>query len=70
MIVVVITSACYRNAECGEVCRAKKTDLERELRLMRRELKMKDDLINSFEERLKQIQEQKVNNDAHVSRVS
>lgn len=37
---------------------------------MRRELKMKDDLINSFEERLKQIQEQKVNNDAHVSRVS
>ncbi|VDK61859.1 unnamed protein product [Onchocerca ochengi] len=49
--------------ECSEACKTKKADLEKELRIVRRELKVKEELISEHEEELQQLRQYKENND-------
>lgn len=57
---------CYRIIECSEACRTKKADLEKELRMIRRELKAKEELANEREEELRQLRQYKESNDLQV----
>ncbi|EFO28402.2 hypothetical protein LOAG_00091 [Loa loa] len=52
-----------KTVECGETCRTKKADLEKELRIVRRELKAKEELANEHEEELRQLRQYKESND-------
>uniref|UniRef100_A0A1I8EY38 Macoilin n=1 Tax=Wuchereria bancrofti TaxID=6293 RepID=A0A1I8EY38_WUCBA len=52
-----------RIIECGEACRTKKADLEKELRIVRRELKAKEELVSEHEEELRQLRQYKESND-------
>ncbi|VDN03247.1 unnamed protein product [Thelazia callipaeda] len=52
-----------KNFECGEMCKARRADMEKDLRIVRRELKIKEELINSHEEELRQLRYFKENND-------
>ncbi|CAG9539199.1 unnamed protein product [Cercopithifilaria johnstoni] len=49
--------------ECGEACKTKKADLEKELRVVRRELKAKEELASEYEEELRQLRQYKESND-------
>lgn len=55
-----------RTVECGEACKTKKADLEKELRIVRRELKAKEELANEHEEELRQLRQYKESNDMQV----
>lgn len=55
-----------RNVDCGEACKARKADLEREIRATRRDLKAKEELTSVYEEQLRQLREFKDNNDLQV----
>ncbi|VDK73047.1 unnamed protein product [Litomosoides sigmodontis] len=52
-----------RSVECSEACRTKKADLEKELRVARRELKVKEELANEYEDELRQLRQYKESND-------
>uniref|UniRef100_F1KT05 Macoilin n=1 Tax=Ascaris suum TaxID=6253 RepID=F1KT05_ASCSU len=52
-----------KNVDCGEACKARKADLEREIRATRRDLKAKEELTSVYEEQLRQLREFKDNND-------
>lgn len=58
---------CFcRTVECGEACKTKKADLEKELRVVRQELKVKEELANEYEEELRQLRQYKESNDLQV----
>ncbi|KAM3721225.1 Macoilin-1 [Dirofilaria immitis] len=52
-----------KSVECTEACKTKKADLEKELRIIRRELKVKEELTIEYEEELRQLRQYKESND-------
>ncbi|MCP9260035.1 Macoilin-2 [Dirofilaria immitis] len=55
-----------KSVECTEACKTKKADLEKELRIIRRELKVKEELTIEYEEELRQLRQYKESNDLQV----
>ncbi|VDK48642.1 unnamed protein product [Anisakis simplex] len=52
-----------KSVDCGEACKARKADLEREIRATRRDLKAKEELTSVYEEQLRQLREFKESNE-------